>query len=152
MLYLIIPVLICGVDLFLKHSIERNLKEQDRYEILNGRVQIQKCHNTGAVMNLLDKHQKLVYGLSSGVFICISIYYGYLLTKKGMHLLKAGVGFVIGGAISNVYDRLVRKYVVDYFSFKTKNSRINKVVFNIADIFIFLGSFLVILWNACHKS
>jgi len=152
MLYLIIPVLICGVDLSLKHYIECNVKEGDRFEVLHGRILIQKTHNTGAMMNLLDNRRKLVAGFSLGIFVCIVIYYGYLLSKKGMHLMKFGLSFVTGGALSNVYDRLVRKYVVDYFSFNIKNERIKKVVFNIADIFIFIGSIFVILWNACRKS
>jgi len=152
MLYLIISFLICGVDLLLKHYIEHTINGQERHEILHGRVLLQKSHNTGAMMNLLENHQGVVSGFSLGFSICIAICYGYLLSKKGMHLLKAGLGFIAGGAFSNVYDRLKRKYVVDYFSFNTKNRKIKKVVFNIADLFIFLGSFLVILWNAYHKS
>ncbi len=59
-----------------------------------------------------------------------------------MILIKLGLSFVVGGAFSNVYDRLVRRYVVDYFSFNVKWERLRRIVFNISDLFIFLGSFL----------
>ena len=51
---------------------------------------------------------------------------------------------ILGGAWSNVWDRITRKYVVDYFSFHTKCRKLERVVFNLADMFIFLGGFLVI--------
>ncbi|WP_349773203.1 signal peptidase II [Lacrimispora xylanisolvens] len=49
----------------------------------------------------------------------------------------------LGGAISNLYDRLVRHYVVDYFSIQY--GRLKKVVFNLGDLFIFLGAGLIII-------
>ena len=45
-----------------------------------------------------------------------------------------------------------RKYVVDYFSFHTKCRKLERVVFNLEDMFIFLGGFLVIFWNMLRKS
>ena len=47
---------------------------------------------------------------------------------------------------------ITRKYVVDYFSFHTKCRKLERVVFNLADMFIFLGGFLVIFWNMLRKS
>ncbi len=51
---------------------------------------------------------------------------------------KIGLSMVLGGAISNLYDRLVKGYVVDYFSIEFK--RLKNVIFNLGDIFVFLGS------------
>ena len=45
------------------------------------------------------------------------------------------------GALSNLFDRVKRGYVVDYFSFQL--GWLKKVVFNIGDICIFLGTFLL---------
>ena len=36
------------------------------------------------------------------------------LGQKGKAALKLGLAFLLGGAFSNTYDRLKRKYVVDY--------------------------------------
>ena len=57
------------------------------------------------------------------------------MTKKGCLAQKIGLSMVLGGAISNLYDRLVKGYVVDYFSIEFK--RLKKVIFNLGDIFVF---------------
>jgi signal peptidase II len=70
-----------------------------------------------------------------------------LLPQKGKKLLKLGAAFMLGGAASNVYDRVKRGFVVDYFSF----SFFNKVVFNISDFFIFIGSIIVAIRLALQE-
>ena len=54
--------------------------------------------------------------------------------------LFAALTLVLAGGASNLYDRLKRGYVVDYFSIQWK--KLKKVVFNLGDIFIFAGSAL----------
>ena len=51
---------------------------------------------------------------------------------------KLGIAMILGGALSNLYDRLVRRYVVDYFSIQC--GKLKEIVFNLGDIFVFLGS------------
>ena len=79
------------------------------------------------------------------------------LGMKGKGLLNAGLALMLGGAYSNTYDRLKRKYVVDYISFHVAaekcNSRLlkkladkfSKVVFNISDFAIIIGAMLLII-------
>jgi len=50
---------------------------------------------------------------------------------------------VLGGALSNLYDRFVRNYVVDYFTIEA--GKLKKVIFNLGDIFVFIGSALFLL-------
>ena len=65
-----------------------------------------------------------------------------LLPQKGKRVQKIGIAIILGGAISNLYDRLVRGYVVDYFSIEW--DRLKKVVFNLGDMFVFLGSAVIV--------
>ncbi|MFR3251023.1 MAG: signal peptidase II [Eisenbergiella sp.] len=51
------------------------------------------------------------------------------LGQKGNGLLKTGLAFLLGGAFSNTYDRLSRKYVVDYVSLRTGIGAVDRVVF-----------------------
>lgn len=152
MLYILIPIVIFGADWFLKRCVEETKEEGCREEILGGKILLRKSHNKGAMLNFLEKRQELVAGFSLGLSMAVLAAYLYLLGKKGMNLLKLGLSFVVGGAFSNVCDRLVRRYVVDYFSFNVKWERLRRIVFNISDLFIFLGSFFVILWNTRAKS
>jgi signal peptidase II len=72
------------------------------------------------------------------------------LGKKGKVLLKTGLAFILGGAYSNTYDRLRRKYVVDYISFDLKSGnkladKFKKIVFNISDFAIIIGSMFLVI-------
>lgn len=147
MLYLLIPIGIFGLDMYIKGYIEKNKKLGSEEKCFGEKILLRRTHNTGAMLNFMEKKQQLVAGFSLGLSVSIVIGYLFLLGQKGKHLLKIGISFLVGGAFSNVYDRLVRKYVVDYFSFNVKWEKLRRIVFNIADIFIFLGSFLVILAN-----
>ena len=64
-----------------------------------------------------------------------------ILPQKGKTVQKFGIAVILGGAVSNLYDRMIRHYVVDYFSFQWK--ALKKVVFNLGDLFIFAGAFLM---------
>lgn len=59
--------------------------------------------------------------------------------KKESKVLLIALAMVIGGAIGNMYDRIVLGYVVDYFDFRV----INFAVFNVADVFVVCGSILL---------
>ena len=66
-----------------------------------------------------------------------------LLLRKGSSGQKLGLSIVLTGAASNLYDRFRRGYVVDYFSIRLKG--LEKVVFNLGDMFIFFGSLLFVI-------
>ena len=100
----------------------------------------------------MEKTPKLLTGVTTVVTAGMTAFYAYLIKKPKQLLLKTGVGMILGGAGSNVWDRITRKYVVDYFSFHTKCRKLERVVFNLADMFIFLGGFLVIFWNMLRRS
>ena len=65
---------------------------------------------------------------------------------KGKTGEKLGLSLVMGGALSNLYDRVMRGYVVDYFTIEWKS--LKKVVFNLGDMFVFLGSAVFVLAQA----
>jgi signal peptidase II len=67
------------------------------------------------------------------------------LIKKKENLPVLGLTFLLFGAISNMADRLVYGFVVDYFDLKWFT------VFNLADVMIVGGAFFLIL-NFKNKS
>ena len=60
-------------------------------------------------------------------------------------MLKLGLSLLLGGAFSNTYDRFTREYVVDYFSFCSPWKGLNRIVFNISDFCIIIGSLIAVL-------
>ena len=59
-------------------------------------------------------------------------------------MLKWGLTLLLGGAYSNTYDRLARKYVVDYVSFNGP-FRLRNVMFNIGDFCIMIGALISVI-------
>ena len=64
------------------------------------------------------------------------------MERKDSAVERIGLAVTIGGALSNLYDRIFRGYVVDYFSIEW--DRLKKVVFNLGDMFVFLGSAVIV--------
>ncbi|SHO48809.1 signal peptidase II [Anaerocolumna xylanovorans] len=138
MVYLIIVAVIFLAELKIKDYIEKNKVMHKKEEILNGNIVIERYHNKGAMLNFLENDVKIVKTMSLTFFGVILLIFIFLLPRKGDKLLKIALSLILGGALSNIYDRFTRGYVVDYFSFKF----LKKIVFNISDICIFLGSAL----------
>ena len=91
----------------------------------------------------MQEKKELLKTISCVMLGLISFLFLIILPRKGRKVFKLGLSFALGGAISNVTDRLQKGYVVDYFSFKWKKLR--SIIFNLADISIFLGSALMLL-------
>ena len=64
-------------------------------------------------------------------------------TKVKENINKIALSLVIGGSIGNLIDRIVRGAVVDFLDFKIFGY--NYPIFNLADTFIVLGVFLLLI-------
>lgn len=147
MAFLIIILVIFIVDFKVKTYIEKKKEMHKKEEILNGNIIIERYHNKGAILNSMDHKPGLVKIISSIMLGTIFLVFSVLLTKKGNTLYKLGLSLILGGAASNVYDRIKKGYVVDYFSFKF----LKRVIFNLSDIFIFIGAVLISVVSLFEK-
>lgn len=95
--------------------------------------------------------QRVVAALSLCLTLLMTVVFLATFSLRGNSTLKTGLAFLLGGAYSNTYDRLVRKYVVDYVSFPVKNKRIRRIVFNISDFCIMIGALLMALGETKGK-
>lgn len=146
--FAMITAALAGSDLWCKAFIEKHFEELEQKEILGGKVQLRKCHNKGMAMNVGEKKPEVVRVLTIISGILASIYAVFMWWKETCPWKKLGASFLLAGAIGNTYDRIVRKYVVDYFGFKTKWEKLKRLTFNLADMFLFVGSFLLLAAEA----
>lgn len=140
MIYAGLIALITGGDLWLKHKVEAQDPEgfPRPLEGTKEKIWVYRNHNAGFPFGFMEKYEKVVQTLPLAL---TSILVGGLLAmrhEKGRKLQKLAMSMVIGGSLSNLYDRYFRGYVVDYFS--VHFGPLKKVVFNLGDIFIFLGA------------
>ncbi|WP_236354704.1 signal peptidase II [Konateibacter massiliensis] len=140
MVYFLISAGIFALDFVVKKKVETNLEYNKPEKKWKDRLIIRKIYNRGGALNTMDSNQQFVAGFSAALTVSAVMAQLWLSGKKGLHVLKLALSMIIGGACSNVYDRIVRKYVVDYFSFNTKFKKLQDIVFNISDMFIFVGT------------
>lgn len=139
------------LDLLLKNHIEKSLEAGEEKPFCKGRLLIRKYHNKGAFLDVGESRQGLVTMLSLGLTLFMTVIFLGTFSFRGNSTLKAGLALLLGGAYSNTYDRLTRKYVVDYVSFPVKNERFRKIVFNVSDFCIMIGALLLAIGEAKRK-
>ncbi len=139
--YLAVILGIFGLEWKIKNYIEETKTPDTEEEKCGGMLLIRKHHNKGAFLNAGQSRQRVVAVLSVLLTLFLTAVFILSLGQAGKGLLKWGLTLLLGGAYSNTYDRLVRKYVVDYVSFNVPFG-LRKVVFNIGDFCIMIGALL----------
>lgn len=127
-------------DGFIKKYIEENKRFHQTEDILGGKITIRKYHNHGAMLNFMEDKPEWVLRFSFVGAVITGIYFLKLLLQKTNCFVKTGMVLLLGGGLSNLYDRLKKGYVVDYFT--VNYGKLKKVIFNLSDIMIFFGGFL----------
>lgn len=144
MKYLAVILGIFGLEWQIKKYIEETKTEDVQEEKGNDFLLIRKHHNRGAFLNVGQHKQKLVMAVSVLLSLVVTVLFVMTLGQAGNGILKWGLTLLLGGAYSNTYDRLFRKYVVDYVSFNVP-CRLRKVIFNIGDFCIMIGALLCVV-------
>lgn len=149
MIYLFLIAGIAGGDLALKWWVEKQNSEDFPRELKgsHGKIWLYRNHNAGFPFGFLEKYQQIVRLIPLSIISGLFGVFLYLLPKKGAqaHVQKLGLSILLGGALSNLYDRMVRHYVVDYFSIRI--GALKKVVFNLGDFAVFLGSGILVMFG-----
>tara|TARA_B110000438_G_C15695999_1_gene598985 strand:+ start:52 stop:558 length:507 start_codon:yes stop_codon:yes gene_type:complete len=109
---------------------------------INNFLNIDLAWNTGIGFGLFSLDANLFYHLIS-VFIFLVIIFLFYLTIKANYADKILFSLIIGGALGNIYDRIVYFAVPDFIDFHI--NQFHWFTFNIADIFISAGVILIII-------
>ena len=145
MFYILLVILIIYGEWKLKGYFEGVYDFKKQKFILNNTFRLRKYHNSGAFLNIMERKKKLLHIISVIFTLIIAVFFLITLCQKGNRILKLGLTLLLGGAFSNTYDRLSRDYVIDYFSFCSPWEGLNRIVFNISDFCILLGTLLTVL-------
>ena len=140
-----------GLDQYLKQKIENQSPDSfpRMMEGTGGIIRLYRNHNSGFCFEFLRKKPELVRMLPVCFTSAAAGVLCFLMTKKGHMAEKTGYALIVSGALSNLYDRLKRGYVVDYFSFQP--GFLKKVVFNIGDLCIAAGAVILTLRSLMGK-
>ena len=99
--------------------------------------------NKGIAFGLFSFNENNLYNLLT-LFILIIIFVILYMVSKSNGFKKYSLLMILGGALGNVFDRIIYKAVPDFIDFHIGN--FHWFIFNFADIFITIGViFLIIL-------
>ena len=140
MIKIAILVSLIFFDLITKYLIQDNL-------FLNQSIKINEYFDLVYVQNF-----GVSFGLFSGyvshwililIALIVVILIFYLFIKSDKQLEKLAYFFVIIGALSNIIDRLINSFVVDFILLHYEN--FYWPAFNLADIYITIGIIMLIM-------
>lgn len=147
MIYIVIAAAVFLLDYVVKRRVDQRRRLGEETPVLKGRIILRKYYNDGLAFDRLERWPGLVKLLCGGVMVILCGLWMVLLRQKENRGLKLGLSLVVGGGASNLYDRFTKGHVVDYFSIGSRFPRIRRIIFNISDWFIFLGSILMLLFG-----
>ena len=134
------------LDRVTKVLIERLLPSGDAVVVIPGLFEITHVHNRGAAFGLFSDSSSewrsvLLIGFSTLALAVIA----YLLWRSDHSLPTTAVGLslILGGAIGNLWDRVVSGQVTDFLHFYIGNHIWPD--FNVADSCIVVGAILLML-------
>ena len=105
--------------------------------------------NEGIAFGLLSFNQDNLYNLLS-LLIAIIVFVIFLMIIRNNNIKKYPLLMIFAGATGNLYDRIIYKAVPDFFDFHV--GEFHWFIFNVADIFISIGVFFMILIELTDNS
>ena len=133
---MIVTAIAAGAALSLCALVRRGLEAgKGPASLLGGRVLVRRLYNRGSGFGLVPLDARQVAPLSLAALWA-------LLRWGGSRL---GTGLLLGGGLSNLYERVRWGRVLDYLRFPRAPGVLKKYTYNLADLFILLGAVLLLL-------
>ena len=139
-IYYILAAIIVAVDQFTKFLTVQNIDLYETVEVIPNVLSWMYIRNTGAAWSILEGQMWFFY-LITIIVVGAVIYY---LQKfgKNSRLFSIALALILAGSIGNFIDRIRLEYVIDMVRLEF----INFPIFNVADMSLSIGVFLMIIF------
>jgi len=144
--YYLIILIILILDQISKLLIKSKFSVGESINIIKNFFNITYVKNNGAVWGFFSRNHGTLIPLIITVLSLITliiITFFFLKLRKECKYELLGLSFVLGGALGNIIDRLYQGFVVDFLEFII--IKYHWPVFNIADSFISIGVFVLLI-------
>ena len=151
--HFLIALLVIALDRATKWTIAHRLSLHDSITVIPGVFRIIHAENPGAAFGIFaDSPSEWKVGLLIGFSIIALVIVSALLWKNSHSLTSTGIGLslILGGAVGNLWDRLVSRHVVDFLLFYVGPHQ--WPAFNVADSAIVVGAALLVFEIVFAKS
>ncbi|MDE7268246.1 MAG: signal peptidase II [Lachnospiraceae bacterium] len=134
-------VLLVAGDQISKYYAILMLKDQPPYSVVDGVFELHYLENNGAAFGILQG-QKFFFLFIASIIIGMILYVLFKMPYQKKYIkLHLTLVLIASGAIGNLIDRVRFNYVVDFLYF----SLINFPVFNVADIYVTVAAFFLVI-------
>jgi signal peptidase II len=133
-----------GLDQWTKFAAIGHLTENRNVHVIPGFFDLTLRFNTGAAFSLFTSKPSAFFLAVSSVAVAVLLYFVHeteWTEKKAL----VSLGAILGGAMGNLVDRLIRGSVVDFLLFYVRS--FSWPAFNAADVFIVVGVFGYLWYN-----
>ena len=139
---ILIIVFVNIVDRLTKIWATNNLMNGNDVVIVKNIFSFSYLENRGAAWGIFQG--KINFLLIMTIIIVIGIIFYLLKYRPKSKVMRIGLSLILGGAIGNMYDRGIYKYVVDFICFHYKDVY-SFPTFNVADMSVVVGTILLVL-------
>lgn len=132
----VIAVILVAVDQIVKNWAADTLIKGD-IAIIENVLYLKYAENTGVAFSMFSDNRWILVGVTSLMLIAVLAF--FLSGKVTEKLEIFSLSLLLAGGVGNLIDRISLGYVIDYIDVRI----INFAIFNIADICICVGAFLL---------
>lgn len=149
LLGLCVAIVVILVDQLSKYFVYRVMLADIEGIVVAPFFNIIKAWNTGISFSMFNNSGSLgVFLLSAASLIIVAFLVNWLRKEKTRYT-QIAIGFIIGGAIGNVIDRITLGAVFDFLDAHAFGY--HWPTFNVADSFICIGAFMIIFHSFFSK-
>lgn len=146
LVWLALTALVIALDLLSKWFAEANLNLYQQVPVIDGLFSFTLAYNAGAAFSFLSDaggwQRWLFIAIAIGISIMLLVWLARLPRDKWLESMA--IALILGGALGNLYDRMVHGHVVDFILVHWQQSWFFPA-FNVADSAITVGAGLLIL-------
>ena len=140
MLLIIIAAMIVIIDQLTKFLVTTNMTEGAGIPVIEGIFHLTFILNPGAAFGILE-NSRWFFVATAVLVLAVFFYYRRALMREPKPV-QLGISLFAGGALGNLIDRIQLGKVVDFLDFYY--TTYHWPAFNFADVFIFIGVFVVL--------
>lgn len=140
LLYTAIFFICLLADQLTKYWVSLQIKPHSTVPLIEHVLHFTYAENTGAAFSIFRGMQSFLVLLTS-IGMALIFVYMVSLKAEGKGLLKLSLALILAGGVGNLIDRLRLGYVIDFIDVRL----IKFAIFNVADICISIGVFLLIV-------
>ena len=143
-MYWLIIGLAVGLDQLTKNLVRLSFELGETHCLIPKLLDFIYIHNSGAAWGILEGKQTLLIIFTAAVMLAMVVF-SLVYRKKLTRLEFYSLAMIVGGGIGNLIDRVTFNYVTDFIDIHIIP------VFNVADIFVTVGCFLLIIAEITHS-